>query len=99
MHSDVRNANVIRDSLQAIEQLSRLARISLDLQSTHTFRHACQELMSFLYEPIYPQEVVQSSIMSCLQVRSEIYYYDNTLPLLTVNCSAVDHRQRNYRSA
>ncbi|KAJ2960138.1 hypothetical protein NQZ79_g4528 [Umbelopsis isabellina] len=71
MHSDVRNANVIRDSLQAIEQLSRLARISLDLQSTHTFRHACQELMSFLNEPIYPQEVVQSSIMSCLQLSTD----------------------------
>ncbi|KAM3583222.1 hypothetical protein VKS41_004141 [Umbelopsis sp. WA50703] len=93
MHSDVRDANVIRESLQAIEQLSKLARISLDLQNTLTFRNACQDLTSFLNEQLYPQEVVRSSLMSCLQLITDNAATDQLeIASITVNV-AIDKLQ------
>jgi hypothetical protein len=68
MHSDVRDVTLISNSLRAIEQICKFARISLELQDPKLFQNACNDLLGLLKEPPYYQPGFDTGVLACLEV-------------------------------
>lgn len=85
MHSDIRDATVVSNSLRAIEQICKLARISLEVRDPKLFDNACMDLLALLKERPYYQPGFETSVLACLKVCRKSFEFDNASHNLMVS--------------